>query len=199
MYQAIEALTPTELLNIGEVVAKELGPQYKVSVSHDNAHITDGTVEFYLSNNKWNSPDRIFVRIDTSAYRNLVWAYSDPKFEISVSASKSPSAIAKDIERRFLPGVEAYFQVLQERKAKADSATNKVVANVASICAINPILFDDDSERKEGHVCVTLTGSKDSFYGHFRANSDTFEIELRSVPPAVALKIAQLLDQEAKS
>lgn len=110
-----------------------------------------------------------------------------PKTEISVSAEKSPEAVAKDIARRLLPPGRALLAYAKRKRAQEEDYESKVSRNAAALRAAFPAL--------SGKSDASLSFYRFGFYGDFRVNGDSVKVEV-SCPVEVAVRIAALLAQE---
>ncbi len=116
-------------------------------------------------------------------------SYSDPHCSIQFSPNKPVGAIVKDLKGRLLPGALAYLHVLLVREAEAEAYAHKVEGGKDLLRNVFP-------ELRDGHRPETLSFHTDGgAYGDFYVSgSATVNIKLDSVPFALALAIAALLN-----
>lgn len=116
-------------------------------------------------------------RFDKSGYR-----------EISVSIGRDADDLAKDIQRRFLPGFVAELNTQKARCANSDAHINLTEKNTAHLARVahgkrydsHPTEFSFDSERS-------------SVYGKAKVSGDNVNIEVNNLSPAQAEAILKLV------
>lgn len=123
--------------------------------------------------------------------------YRLDQHEITVAATKTPAQIAKDIERRLLPG---YRQTLAERVAKlnrdAEARDKRLALAERLMEAIGPLATLPSNRQEDNHTVVLIpSNSVNKGYGNFNLwyEADKVTIELHSVDAEIAVEIAKAL------
>ena len=106
--------------------------------------------------------------------------------EITVGESRGAAAIARDIERRFLPYFRKRWDVVAARARDRDEYDAKVQANRERICEI--IEGARLSPHSEQEVWVP------GYYFKARANSDSIDLELRDLPIQLVERLVGVIE-----
>lgn len=117
---------------------------------------------------------------------------------INCSASKSPAAIARDIERRLLPGYRANLKLVAAKVAEinvATSARDAVLAKLEAITGTKAHVAGGGRAPFEREQAVVLPlPEMDNGYGSFQIGPGGYiQIDLRSINESQAIAIAKLL------
>ncbi len=116
--------------------------------------------------------------------------YSEKSPEINVSASRSVTAISKDIERRLLPDYEGALAYCQKQIKLDDNFEQETNDNFALVLRRKP--NDEENRSKRGEIVFPGEG-----WGHVQVSSDSATIELRSIPVELAARIVDILQGAA--
>lgn len=110
--------------------------------------------------------------------------------EITLSATKSPQQIARDIERRLLPIMRDFEDRLLARLAEKERYASAVAANQSALKKAWPLL-------KESHKANTLYKWVQSVaHCTIEVFDGSCNIELKYLSPDLACKVAKLLANE---
>lgn len=117
------------------------------------------------------------------------------RHEITLSPSKTPGQIAREVQRRLLPDYRRVLTLARERKARHDEANATAAALLAEIDAALGI---GSHRQPRGH-----SGDREElFFGHFGRGvsgrvqvlyGDDVEFESLRVPRAVAVELAAVI------
>jgi hypothetical protein len=179
-----------------EGIAAALGSDWTVSRPASNDYpsgviISDGTreVHFYLSYND--------DKVDTTGIypdaKSMVTLYEKgqrvERPRIGFSVKRPAPAIARDIERRFLPDYDRVRALIVERLS-ADAADD-----ASQAAAVTTMAATLGVEVHNGSTQLSTPLSDRAGYGDFRPNHNgsSWEVTLRSVPTNVASQIAEIL------
>jgi hypothetical protein len=130
---------------------------------------------------------------EDETHRSFISSYENPP-KITVSPTRDPRAIGRDISRRFLPEFNARWKEAVERERKHEAYLNTQRANAEhlagawSLSRIRP----DFTGIKVGSL--TQVG----WYGHIQISDDTVSLELHNVPVEIAVQIAEALNGQEK-
>jgi len=114
---------------------------------------------------------------------HLPWGTEYP--HITAAVSRGPEAIAKDIERRFLPRYLPLFEQNMKAKAEDEERERKKWAYTeAFIKALDGELAFDQTVRFKGPA---------NCYGNIRVNGDTVDLRLTSLDLDTAIRLAEHL------
>jgi hypothetical protein len=111
---------------------------------------------------------------------------------ITVSVSKSPSQIARDITKRLLPAYLPYVAELRKRLASENDYEARVVTFRAQLLAA---LGSAGVEHGDHDIYLHL----DDGYGTIRVSADSVSFDRFSLPGHLALEIAKVLAKGARS
>ena len=108
-------------------------------------------------------------------------------FGITCAASRTIASIAKDIQRRLLPGyLSKYAEMLEVKKAYLER-TQRTEINVTCIAkALGRCTI-------EGHNEISVSGNS---WGIFRVQATCADINLRDIPIDTAIAIAKLVKEQ---
>lgn len=131
-------------------------------------------------------------RVDGSQfYPSQLYSPQVSSPSITVNADKSPEQIAKDIARRFLPDYRAVLARCLEARDNHDSYirnSNSLAKELADILGEKP---SGRSEAERQHI--HLSSLKKNFYGDFHVSGDSISVDLRSLNPDQARKLAAFI------
>jgi hypothetical protein len=162
----------------------------------------DSPTAMWLSHGGYQKDHRISIHIDwptdPDTRERFVPYKANGTTEITVADTKSAAQIARDIERRLLPDVERlygeqYLRLLGTRAARdhRDVTMHRFVDEVAGATYIPA----PDWDRNGGHVHLgTGTVEEQGYIRTAQFNSDSVDLDLRSLPIDVAIQIAQLVN-----
>ena len=192
---------------IARLVAQVSGWDYvemKSDYSQDwNRHITKGDNTIFLT---YDGGKRIKIsgswprNIKGEMYAPATWDIRDCGIEgytseITVSVDKTPEKIWGDITKRFLPGYLAMFSRKMEQVEDSNKYYNTSEGNAKKLADVLGV------ELKAKYNTDSLKSVHYYSRGHASADFETSQnevsIKISSCPMSVALKIAELLKQEA--
>jgi hypothetical protein len=186
----------SRLNGAAEGVAAALGSDWTVSrpAGHDypsGVTISDGVRElhFYLPSNA----DKVDMSGIYPDARSAVTLYEKgervERPRIGFSVKRPAPAIARDIERRFLPDYDRVRALVVER-LDADAA-----AAARQTAAVSALAVTLGVEPRKGSTELSTPISDRAGYGDFRPNHDgsSWEITLRSIPTNVATLVAEIM------
>ena len=117
-------------------------------------------------------------------------AMSDPRAStITVSSTRTPEAIAGEIERRFLPDYKIAFDAQAQRVAGHNSYADKTAESVQQLKATCGAL---DWGRNDCDTDITLRLPHHHTHT-MRVSGDSVRFEYMSVPLSVALKVIEAI------
>jgi hypothetical protein len=117
--------------------------------------------------------------------------YSANRPSVNVSLSRSPEAIAKDIQRRFLPDYVALLETVRSRVEATNKHYDIVKANVELLAkAAKAKNYKPDAEGFSFYDDA-------KGYGDIQVSANTATLKLLSVPIETARKILELLTKGA--
>ncbi len=161
----------------------------------------DGRV--FSLNSTWSGAGKLHISgyypKDGDAYRAPrdwgVVAYNEEAPSVNVSATREPVAIARDIVRRFLPAYTEIYRACIAKQQQQNAYRTNVNNTAAQLAALIPgaELRERDSV-KSVHFYSTGHG-----YGDFSPSSDTVNMDLRSLPVALARRIAALIGKSYRT
>lgn len=154
-------------------------------------HCDDGR-SFYIHT---ENGDRISVHGNwpTTADGRTQWPsqYDGVRPVINVSTSKTSIAIAKEIERRFLPDYTKTWSAMKEHADSHDEHARKTKANADRILADDPTLHTP--ERSNGvptdNSEITIYCGSNSYGYQMRVSGDSVRFEHFSCPIDVARRV----------
>jgi hypothetical protein len=115
--------------------------------------------------------------------------YNEQAPSINVSAEREPGPIARDISRRFLPEYTRVYQACEAKRAEHVAYLATVNNAAAQLEALIP---GSEVREHDGQGAVYFHTSEHG-YGELMPYSDTVNMDLRSLPLALALKVAAVL------
>lgn len=121
--------------------------------------------------------------------------------EIYISKNKSPEAIAKDIERRFLKKYDVVFAIMQQRiEARQNHLDQKLevlneLAKITGVTIEQPVYKQDtDIDSKTAHLNMGNYGT-----ATVEVNSPTScNIEISYIPSTLAVKVLGFLSEQVE-
>ena len=150
-------------------VARMLGASANAWRDADGDTIRQGVVIITMpgglsifSETVWNQKDRVKFSVDYPRELRKHTDSRDDSPKITVSDTRTAEAIAKDLERRFIPQAEAVLAKVKERKAAADIAANrqaevtKQLEATGVLSAYNQRLFASQGDNPKLHGEVKL-------------------------------------------
>ncbi len=115
--------------------------------------------------------------------------------EISVDADKEAGKIANDVTRRLLPTYFALYIRCVAQITRANAYASNSLENAKKVAAAiggDNVRYRSDSTTHVIDLPTNLTEST-STYGDFKVEGDSVRVELRALPVASALKLAEFL------
>jgi len=109
---------------------------------------------------------------------------------------REPAAIAKEIVRRVLPDLRALVAAYEDAAREERERASAVDVNVAKLVAAAPSILRK-SEHNMRHGSATLYTYDACSYGSFTVSEESVKAELAGLPVALAVEIAQLLEEYA--
>ncbi len=122
---------------------------------------------------------------------------ADGTTEITVADTKTPAQIARDIERRLLPDVERHSAEQHQRLVANRKARNRREANMLRFAAnVSGASYHGapDWDKAGGAVHVTSGDFDKGYIRTAQFNSDSVDLDLRSLPVDLAIAVAQLVN-----
>ena len=129
---------------------------------------------------------------DRSANLMRYKQYDQALVSINLSASKTPEAIAADIERRLLPDAEKELEYLRARKNADDATKASTALNAAKLLQSWDKLREYG--RQDQYQRHLSTNSNETLSCDFEVGQDSVTIKINSVSVEEAMHIAQFLD-----
>lgn len=185
-----------DMKKFGKQVATHLGGNFFVDGKRSvgagsvvlGCNTEDAQFAIFLSHDE--SKKKIFVRggwpkaVDDAEFP---YSFERPDLSIGVSELRSADAVAREIERRFLPDYRATFKV---GAARRDQHNEYIRRRDAYIQIFEELLRgkrrDPKSEIVDGGPRV---GEELGYVNNFMVMGDSVQFELRSVPVPVAVRI----------
>jgi hypothetical protein len=188
-----------QALSVYQETVKKVAKELKASClfKDSRAYLTRGRDIIILSTDEYGKVPcaRINAR---GEYRQELqhFIYSAPTPNISVSANRSPEAIATDIERRLVPAYRELVEKAEQRKAEHDAVMAIKMGNCKAIASASrgslEILTRNDRQYPE----LYSTSTPETLFPFVKVSSvtqETVDISLDSVPIDTAIQIAALL------
>lgn len=113
------------------------------------------------------------------------YRYGEKEHEITVSVSKSPERIAKEIERRFLPRYREVLKSILEKVHKSNQYARTSERNLELVKGETL----NDLERNNARFVLHL----EPIFGEIKVSADEAAIELHCVPIEKARQIIRLI------
>ena len=133
----------------------------------------------------------------TGIYPVVEYPPNSPRPRITTAISRGAAAIARDIERRFLPAYLARFEQTlragireQERSDQAQALRERVEEALGS--TLSPAHHADTSSDH-----TLRLNSATPVYGRIRVTCSNVEFKLGSVPPDIAVAICEAIARSA--
>lgn len=119
------------------------------------------------------------------------WRNEDAISKIGMSATKTPAQMARDIERRLLPGYERLFREALKRKEDRDAEIARRWLNAENVRAIlhGKLTNNNGAEYPTAYAHGAGSSSFD-FKTDYHSN---FEVKLTDVPADIAKMIAEMV------
>ncbi len=122
--------------------------------------------------------------------------YHDVLPSINVSCAKDPNQIAGEIQRRIFRPAQPMLLAAAERRVKHNQACAQSRAHAAAIAQAVGVPLSDVRES-EGKIETEVVLWDGETHASFRIDGEhVLQVEIRSVPVDVAIKIAALLNRE---
>jgi hypothetical protein len=114
---------------------------------------------------------------------------------ITISLSKTPEEIARDIERRFLPLYLPLWEKCSVKGQELNAAEAKELSVKEEYGAALGIELSNDSKRPGNHINlnVKLAGGAYFWSSAYVSSDGSLSFDVRNVPKETALKIIKLL------
>lgn len=179
------------LRTVAREVAEHLGPSWQLEETDDDSDLVyilgpnDAAVRIKPDGYAYNTEGRlrIFGRYPHHPRMNLTHGETLP--EITVTAKKSPQAIAKDIRRRFLPKYLDLHAQAMERKQVYEHAEAVREDHLQQLA----VILNTEPRRDKLYMPGSIGGFAQV------SDSNTVKFAIYSVPFETACKIAELLAQ----
>lgn len=135
---------------------------------------------------------KVSTRFDRDVSR-----FATGHWEISMTLAKSPAAIARDIERRLLPDLDAELDRARAAQAAEEARQTRVKKALTRIEWALPALRADPA----GAYSTRVINGADELRGEFTISADgrTADVQLRSVPLDLLTAVAAALDVDRSS
>jgi len=150
--------------------------------------IKKGEESLHFTSGSYDVKDRIrisgnFPKTEKGEYIDP-YNYRDKRHEITVSNTKTPEQIARDIERRFLTRYRELLKTVTQRVNQSNDYERTCVKHLEEIKGKKLT----EEEKKQHRF-----GLHGEISGEFSVHGDSARIELHSVPVETAKKIMQLV------
>lgn len=109
---------------------------------------------------------------------------------ITVSASKSPDAIAKDIARRLLPEYTRIMELCRVKAAEWSTYHTNELDTYKEACALLQV---SESTNQPGHISLYKDGDAGYGYGSVIVSGSTMKLEINSMSLEMLRKIAPII------
>ena len=116
-------------------------------------------------------------------------ANTDQRVQISVSETKTPDQIARDIQRRFLPDYLKNLAIVQGWIAEINQATDQKAANLQQIA--DHFGFQIRENNREGVIYHSVEG----IYSIQAYSADLVRMEQVDCTPGQAIRIIEILKE----
>jgi hypothetical protein len=200
-----KAIRDAKLTELVRFVAAEIDPRCTVRQSNYSPIITtpDG-FEFHVS---WDTySGRPVTKLNVSGTYGDLYKFKpcNAKLpEINVSASRGAATIAKDIKRRFLPGLMEIVTKMRDAKDRTDSYNDKSVNNTRKLVDLSNGAFELNYKNEySGGPRIDQPNASptriENFYGSLSVSGDSVGIELRSLTMDQAERIIRALARRDK-
>ncbi len=159
------------------------------------AHLTKDQQDIGISNGDYQNEHKLHISgCFPRTIKGESGRYSGGSIEINVSSSKTPEQVARDIERRFLPGYLPELEKAIEQVEKTNLYHQKRTENIQKMADYFGVKIEEDGNRRDASIyvydVVKGLGSRIEAQGE---DSIKFELE---VTPEQAIKVFDLLKQE---
>lgn len=173
------------VLKVAREVATELGEGWTAREGyHSNGAFLDGpdgeSLGFYLYDGR--------IRIDGNyqGYEAVYYRFSDGDPEITVSPTKEPRLMARDINRRLMGRYLELLAVLRERKAKRDEQAAREAAAIERLRGVLPNLVNRNGGSTHDFGGYGLVQGEARYY----SGMVKLKVEL---PEEYALEVAEVI------
>jgi hypothetical protein len=112
---------------------------------------------------------------------------------VTFDVTRHPNHIAADLTRRLLGRFPDVLCDYATRKAEHDTYEAKVDANVAALTGTKAVTLDGFRTERAGCATLAVDRRVPDVYGTVQVYEKTCNLELRSVPVAVAVKLLRAL------
>lgn len=144
---------------------------------------------------EWNKKDKVHISADFPTGRDgsRLTEYNATKPEISVSISRGPVVIAKEIKRRLFPDLYAQWEGVKKRLEDSNSFFDGRKNTLETIKGIlGPYVapggyHQNITEESLGFQSTT------GFYGDIEPSNKSTTLHMRSVPNELAFAVCQLV------
>ena len=178
---------------LADATAAELGEGWTVQPMHANS-------EFPPVWTLRNGPQYLSLHIPNHDQAKITISGSIPNPDpainwtvgsgdsIHVSVSRGPKAIAAEIKRRLLPSYLVSLEKGIKRRAEATEYRDRVQSNKQAMLAA----FGLTERKHDSPESFYLPSSNRPGYGDCQVSGDSVTLKLCSIPPAMALRIADI-------
>ncbi len=195
-------LPAEEFQSFAKAVAAELRWTYRKREAdrRDSADIEgpDG-MKLYLNNGHWDHSRITIIGSRPQQNNGNHFSVNWPdNLRITVAPKRPASAVAKDIERRLLPGYRVAFQKASEdiaERHRQRTEAERVANNVASILGCEVAQNNGPGTDFHIHPRNLRKGYADIRVGEY---SNDVEINLRWVSPELAQRVCEVLKQDVR-
>lgn len=185
-----------ETMTMARAVAKELGEGWSVAdgAIQESAYLAGpDDAQLFIRHGGYQLQGRISIHATAAPelLRQLASWRSDEKLPtITVADTTAPAKIAREIQRRLLPGYWPLLATLRERKTSNDDYNNRRETLAAQLCSLIP------GSSRPAHL-NTDQGSRvylphKAGYGTIDVSGSGAKFEL-NVGPEVAVELAKLI------
>ena len=186
-------------------VARMLGASANAWRDADGDTIRQGVVIITMpgglsifSETVWNQKDRVKFSVDYPRELRKHTDSRDDSPKITVSDTRTAEAIAKDLERRFIPQAEAVLAKVRERKAAADTATTRQAEVVKQLeatgvlSAYNACNFTSQGDNPRLHDARPYDTRKGAISASVTYAGEV-KLEIDWITPELAVKVLEVL------
>jgi hypothetical protein len=117
-------------------------------------------------------------------------SYHENPPKITVAPDRPAQAIAKDMQRRFMP---EFNRLWQDSLARKESAEKYLAAQADAVRQLADVMGIKPHENK-----VSIPYNHGNHYGDFEANGYSIKLEVRSMRLPLALALARVLAENRK-
>lgn len=190
----------TTELEFTRKVAECLGSGWEAVIAGDQVRLyKDGVERIFLRGDgwKWNEDGRVSVHGIYPQFCNrgvLSWYGENVCPHITCAISRGPAAVARDIERRFLPD---FWHHVERAEKLVEQYTNDMQSRARNALDIAGVLGENiPSNLRDGwesQIKIRFGGYNNAPWGHVDVSKEDYTFEIRHCPVDLGLQIAQVI------